>query len=208
MARIEALQYLADMQLPLLNVHQEDEWGDTPWDDFIMVLSRPEWDLGSSRRPTFQEKHAFVRLYKKLRDRSLEIDISKLQRIRQHLDDGIYHGAKTVLQSLINEKRDWEQWESLRTYETIGVQVREQMVEAALESVDDNIEVLQGKIDASPWDQVSFWDPSETEESDEIQDDTESEWAEAENDAAESSSDDDRGYGEQDDPSSDELTET
>ncbi|KAI8267065.1 hypothetical protein K4K58_008763 [Colletotrichum sp. SAR11_239] len=78
--------------------------------------------------------------------------------------------------------REWEQWDSVRTYETIKLQVREQMVEAALESVDENIEVLQEKIDASPWDQVSYWDPSETEDSGDLEDYTESECTETEND--------------------------
>ncbi|KAK2760993.1 ankryin domain-containing protein [Colletotrichum kahawae] len=162
LARLEALKYLADMHPPLLNVHQEDDWGDTPWDEFIWALHAPEWNLGASRRPTPQEQDAFVTLYKKLRDRSLELDISRLQRIRQHLEDEIFHGTMTVLQSLISEKRDWEQWDSVRTYETIKLQVRERMVEAALESVDENTEVLQEKIEASPWDQVSRWEASET----------------------------------------------
>lgn len=159
LARLKALQYLADMQLPLLHVHQEDDWGDTPWDHFIRVLSCPEWDLGSCRRPTSQERDAFVKLYKKLRGRSLELDISRLQRIRRHLEDGIQNGAMSVLQSLISEKRNWDQWHSLRTYETIMLQVREPMVEAALELIDKNIGILQEKIDASPWHQVSRWDP-------------------------------------------------
>ncbi|KAF4918783.1 Ankyrin-1, partial [Colletotrichum viniferum] len=181
-ARLEALQYLIEMPLPVLNVNQEDDWHDTPWDCFIRVLHIPQWFLGSCRRPMFQEKNVFVALYKKLRDQSLELDISRLQRIRQHLEDGIYHGATAVLQSLISEKRDWEQWGSLRTYETIRLQVREQMIEAALESVDENIQVLQEKIDASPWDQVSYWDPSETEDSGDLEDYTESECTETEND--------------------------
>ncbi|KAJ0333155.1 hypothetical protein COL922a_010954 [Colletotrichum nupharicola] len=101
-------------------------------------------------------------------------------RIRQHLEDGIYHGAIAVLQSLISEKRDWEQWGSLRTYEAIGLQIRERMIDAALESVDENIEVLKEKVEASPWDQVSYWDPPETEDSDDLEDYTESERTETE----------------------------
>ncbi|KAI8245624.1 hypothetical protein K4K57_012702 [Colletotrichum sp. SAR 10_99] len=166
-----------------MNVCQEDDCGDTPWDDFIMVMYRPEWDLGSWRRPTSQEQDAFVTLYKKVRDRSLELDISRLQRIRQYLEDDILHGAMAVLQSLVSEKRDWEQWELVQTYETIKLQVREQMIEAALESVDENVEVLQEKIDASPWDQVSHWDPPETEGSDDLEDNTESKWTKTEDDA-------------------------
>ncbi|KAJ0368818.1 hypothetical protein COL26b_010704 [Colletotrichum chrysophilum] len=177
-ARLKALQYLTDIQLPLLNVYQVDEFGKTPWDDFIMVLRMPEWCLKYWRRPTAPEQDAFVILYKKLRDQSLELDINRLRRTRQYLEDGTCHGAVSVLRSLISEKRDWEQWDSLRTYETIKLQVREQMVEAALESIDENIEVLQEIIDASPWDQVSYWDPREEEQEDDLEDCKKSEWAE------------------------------
>ncbi|KAI8287449.1 hypothetical protein K4K60_012461 [Colletotrichum sp. SAR11_57] len=79
--------------------------------------------------------------------------------------------------------RDWEQWGSLRTYEAISLQIRERMIDAALESVGENIEVLKEKVEASPWDQVSHWDPSETEDSDDLEEYTESEWTETEDDA-------------------------
>ncbi|KAF4476891.1 Ankyrin repeat and protein kinase domain-containing protein 1 [Colletotrichum fructicola Nara gc5] len=182
-ARFEALQYLMELPLPVLYVDQEDDWHHTPWDCFSKVLHVPIWSLDSCRRPMFQEENAFVALYKKLRDQSLELDISRLQRIRQHLEDGIYHGAIAILQSLISEKRDWEQWGSLRTYEAISLQIRERMIDAALESVGENIEVLKEKVEASPWDQVSHWDPSETEDSDDLEEYTESEWTETEDDA-------------------------
>nr|XP_036577256.1 PFS domain-containing protein [Colletotrichum truncatum]KAF6784195.1 PFS domain-containing protein [Colletotrichum truncatum] len=155
---LEALQELARMQLPRLNTDMLDEDGDTPWDCFIYTVHSPDWRLGDFRSPNPQEIECFVSLYKNMREQNLQLDIGRLQRTRQYLADANQRGASAALEPLIKEKKEWEQWESLSTYKAILLQVKQEMWEAAIESVDENIEVLQERIAQDPWDQESYWD--------------------------------------------------
>ncbi|KAF9881779.1 hypothetical protein CkaCkLH20_00925 [Colletotrichum karsti] len=110
-----------------------------------------------------------------MRDRNLQADIDRLYRARGYLEDENFRAANAAIQSLIDEKEKWEQWESLQTYKTISLQIREKMLEAAVESIEENIEVLQEKMEQSPWDQKSHYDYLKPPDSDdETEEDTDS----------------------------------
>ncbi|TDZ30586.1 Serine/threonine-protein phosphatase 6 regulatory ankyrin repeat subunit C [Colletotrichum spinosum] len=169
---VTLLGNLEKMDLPLINVEHRDNFGDTAWDDFICSRTVPEWELGNSRRPTVDEEEAFISLYTKTRNQSLQLDIDRLNRVRQHVVDKAQRKAEEALKPLIEEKEEWRMEEQLQTYKTIRIQVQQGMWEAALESVDEIIDVLREKMEQSPWDQESRFDHWWS--------DTESDWSEDE----------------------------
>lgn len=152
------LSYLESLSLTGINTELVDSGQDTPWDSFIFVSYTEDWMLGSFRRPKPAEKDLFVRFYKGARDRNLELDIKRLQWVRQYLLQKDQRGGMAALDPLIKQKKEWKEWALVRTFKAIGVQIRERMWDAALESVDENIEVLQENIASSPWDNESYWD--------------------------------------------------
>ncbi|GKT93705.1 PFS domain-containing protein [Colletotrichum tofieldiae] len=81
-----------------------------------------------------------------------------LQRIRQYLLHEDPRGAAAALGPLVKQKEEWERWGLVETYKTIGLQIREAMWDAAIESVDENLEVLQEEMAKSPWENPSRWD--------------------------------------------------
>ncbi|TDZ14853.1 Serine/threonine-protein phosphatase 6 regulatory ankyrin repeat subunit C [Colletotrichum orbiculare MAFF 240422] len=166
---VTLLGNLEKMDLPLINVEHRDNFGDTPWDDFIISRNAPAWKLGTIRRPSADEEEAFISLYTKTRNRSLQLDIDRLDWARQYLVDSAQRKAEEALKPLIEEKEEWRMEERLQTYKTIRIQVQQGMWEAALESVDENIDLLREKMEQSPWDQESKYDH--------MWSDTESDWS-------------------------------
>ncbi|KAJ0165890.1 Ankyrin repeat and death domain-containing protein 1A [Colletotrichum tanaceti] len=154
----EELVYLDSLLLSGINLGSVDKEGDTAWDCFIYSKGEEDWRRGNIRRPSSDEQEAFIRLYKGIRDRNLDQDIKRLEWTRQYLVNEDQRGATSALDPLIKQKTEWERWEQVRTYKTIGLQVREGMWDAAIESVDENIDVLRGEMAKSPWDNSSYYD--------------------------------------------------
>ncbi|GKT65442.1 PFS domain-containing protein [Colletotrichum tofieldiae] len=152
-----------------------DRQGDTAWDNFTFVSYYEDWRLSSCRRPTAEEAQAFVRLYQGVRDRNLDLDMKILQRIRQYLLHEDPRGAAAALGPLVKQKEEWERWDLVETYKTIGLQIREAMWDAAIESVDENLEVLQEEMAKSPWENPSRWDWLRYDDSDETASESEDE---------------------------------
>ncbi|GKT50071.1 uncharacterized protein ColSpa_10252 [Colletotrichum spaethianum] len=132
--------------------------GNTAWDEFIWVSYAKGWKLSGLLRPTAEEKEAFVRLYIGVRNRNLENEVETLQRIRQYLLHEDQRGAAAALAPLIKQKMEWERWDLVHTYKTVGLQIREAMWDAAIESVDEKSEVLREEMGKSPWQHSSRWD--------------------------------------------------
>ncbi|KAL2882627.1 hypothetical protein SGCOL_001829 [Colletotrichum sp. CLE4] len=121
------------------------------------------------------------------------IDAERLLWLLQYVRDEDQRAATAALSPLIKQKEEWKQWEILGTYKTIGLQIREQMWEAAVESVEEVVDMLREKMAASPWDTKSRRDPwNETESEDEDDHQTESTGSEDEewDDAAAGDDDD------------------
>ncbi|KAF4895120.1 Fibronectin type 3 and ankyrin repeat domains 1 protein [Colletotrichum viniferum] len=153
-ASLEVLRCLQDVRLPRTRADVLDAEGDNPWDCFIYVLHLPEWELGSLRKPGQEEKEAFVSLYKTIRDRNLQLGIDRLKWTRRYLLDKDVRAART-LEPFVQENMALGQWNLARTYKTVILQVREKMCEAAVEAVEENIDVLRARMTQSPWSQIS-----------------------------------------------------
>ncbi|KAK1671657.1 hypothetical protein BDP55DRAFT_289458 [Colletotrichum godetiae] len=171
----ELLRYLSTLNLTAANPDLLDNYGYTPWDCWIHSLHLQDWKRGWVLKLTPERQEAFVSLFISIRDRNLTADIERLLWLLQYVRDEDQRAATAALSPLIKQKEEWKQWEILGTYKTIGLQIREQMWEAAVESVEEVVDMLREKMAASPWDTKSRWDPwSETESEDEDDHQTES----------------------------------
>ncbi|KXH62116.1 pfs domain-containing protein [Colletotrichum salicis] len=155
----ELLRYLSTLNLTAANTDLLDKYGDTPWDYWIYSLHVQDWERGDILKPNPERQEAFVSLFKSFRERNLTADIDRLLWLLQYVRDEDQRGATAALSPLIKQKEEWKQWEILATYKTIVLQIREQMWEAAVESVEEVVDMLREKMAASPWDTKSRWDP-------------------------------------------------
>ncbi|KAK2753212.1 ankyrin repeat protein [Colletotrichum kahawae] len=155
---IEVLRSLSKMNLPQIRADMKDSDGDTAWDLFVGTLHQPEWKLGSARKPSSEEKEAFECLYTKIRNRNLQHDVDRLEWARQYLVEEDLRGASAAIAQIIKENEEWKKWKAVQTYQAVLVQVRERMWEAAIESVDENVDILKDQISESPWDRWSHYD--------------------------------------------------
>ncbi|KAF5484821.1 Fibronectin type 3 and ankyrin repeat domains 1 protein [Colletotrichum siamense] len=156
-AGLEVLRCLEGMKTSRMKADVLDAEGDSPWDCFIYVLKLPEWELGSLRKPEQEEKEYFVSLYRTIRDRDLQLDIDRLEWTRRYLVDKDARAA-SALEQLVQENETLGQWSLVRTFKTIALQVREKMWDAAVEAVEENIDLLQARMNQSPWLQTSRYD--------------------------------------------------
>ncbi|OHE99692.1 pfs domain-containing protein [Colletotrichum orchidophilum] len=163
----ETIRYLSTLNLARIDTEMLDLYKSTPWRCFIYSLHMDDWDRTRSLQPTPEREEAFVSLLKSIRDRNLIAEKERLTWLRQYLKDRDHRGATAALSPLIKHSEEWKQYELLGTYKTIGLQIREQMWEAAVESVDEVVDTLREKMAASPWDTESRYDPETDTDSDE-----------------------------------------
>ncbi|KAH9232739.1 hypothetical protein K456DRAFT_1839111 [Colletotrichum gloeosporioides 23] len=156
-AGLEVLRCLEGMKTSRMKADVLDAEGDSPWDCFIYVLNLPEWELGSLRKPGQEEKEHFVSLHRTIRDRDLQFDIDRLEWTRRYLVDKDARAA-SALEQLVQENETLGQWSLVRTFKTIALQVRENMWDAAVEAVEENIDLLHARMNQSPWLQTSPYD--------------------------------------------------
>ncbi|KAK1985277.1 ankyrin repeat-containing domain protein [Colletotrichum cereale] len=154
----DTLSYLESLSLSEINLDHVDKNGNTVWDYWIWVSYAENWRIGGNHRPSLEEQQAFVRLYQGVRDRNLDFDIKTLQRVRRYALHEDQRGATAALAPLIAQKEEWKRWSLVETYNAIRLQIREAMWEAAIESVDENIEVLLEEMAKSPWENSSHYD--------------------------------------------------
>ncbi|KAI2634923.1 ankyrin [Hypomontagnella submonticulosa] len=124
----------------------------TPLDVFNWTRSTgDQWLSGSIRRPSQRDIEAFGRLLKGTRDRYLTTEIQTLETVVGYLkaEDTIL--AREALQPVIREKVHWNIPAEYRTFRAVDVQIREKMIEAAVESLEEFIQVSRERIGTDPF---------------------------------------------------------
>ncbi|KAK1449456.1 pfs domain-containing protein [Colletotrichum melonis] len=154
------LRYLSTLNLQTINTGLRNGDGETPWDYLAFPIHAQDWQRAGTLTLTPKRQEAFVSLFKSIRDRNLTVDIERLDWLLQYLRDRDQRGAIAALSPLIKQKEDWKRWEILGTYKAIGLQIREEMWEAAVESVEEVIDCLRARMATSPCDSESYYDPS------------------------------------------------
>ncbi|KAK1487582.1 pfs domain-containing protein [Colletotrichum tamarilloi] len=153
------LRYLATLDSTAINTSLLSNDGETPWDLWIFTMHVQGWQRADVLRPTPKRQEAFISMIKSIRDRNLTVDLQRLDWLLQYLRDRDQRGAIAALSPLIKQKEDWKRWEILGTYKAIGLQIREEMWEAAVESVEEVIDCLRERMATSPCDSESYYDP-------------------------------------------------
>ncbi|KAM7211330.1 hypothetical protein V8F06_013286 [Rhypophila decipiens] len=130
----------------------------TPWDRFRWTMSFGD-TLAHSLIPSRQDAVAFIRLFRKVRDESLQLDIDTLTSVLQHLHERNTDLAIKYLEPLIQRKKRLpEMHEQAETFRVVGIQITQGMWDATIESVEENIEVFMDEIKMSPWEMQSIND--------------------------------------------------
>jgi len=159
---VRIAKFLSSLQLDI-DTELEDVEGDTPWDCFAFVLDAEGDQLGVWKKIGDYEAEEFVRCFTKFRDRNLSEDIIALERIMDSLQQRSSREAATTLQEMIDRKlpsstKSTRRRVEVQTCRTVLLQVREGMWDAAIEAVQENLEILLEEIKSSPWERVSRYD--------------------------------------------------
>ncbi|KAL9947961.1 hypothetical protein ACHAQF_001940 [Verticillium nonalfalfae] len=86
-----------------------------------------------------------------MRNHVLDEDIKALRSMVQSLESPDPRNAGEQLSHLLHEKEAWGRFDLVSTYRAIMVQLREKMWQAAIESLEEHIEVLMDEMISSPW---------------------------------------------------------
>ncbi|KAI1662887.1 ankyrin [Daldinia decipiens] len=106
---------------------------------------------------------SFWKLLQGVRDRYLTAEIQTLEKVITHIEAEETELARETLQSVIQEKINWNIPAEYRTFRAIDVQIREEMAEAAIESLEEFIEVSKERIGSHPQDNDYFYEPIDEE---------------------------------------------
>lgn len=147
----EILSSLKSLSIQGLDVKQTDRNGFTAWDSFVWRLHNPTWRYGKYRKPTESETKAFVDLFLHVRQNNFNSDIGALDEIKEYLRLQDTAASLLGLDKLVKLERKRRQLQQLETYRAVQLQIRQGMWEAAIESVEEVIEVLKAQVTASPW---------------------------------------------------------
>ncbi|KAI1379977.1 ankyrin [Hypoxylon crocopeplum] len=148
----EMMDVLQNTQFTV-DVRTRDEDGYTPLDTFEWRMKTdPQWLPGDFQAPDDDEIEAFTRLLEGVRDRYLTAEIQALETVIKHLRAQNCTLAREALQPVIREKVHWDIPAEHRTFRAIDVQIKEEMIDAAIESLEEFIEVSRAWIGSDPFD--------------------------------------------------------
>ncbi|OTB07463.1 hypothetical protein M426DRAFT_251712 [Hypoxylon sp. CI-4A] len=134
------------------DVRVRDERGKTPLDIFRWRAQAPPlWLPGEYNYPSNNDIEAFRTLLGDVRDRYLTAEVQALEIVVMHLKAQEFTRAQEALQPIIKEKMHWNIPAEYRTFRSIGVQIREEMTEAAIESLEEFIGVSNERIGTDPF---------------------------------------------------------
>ncbi|KAI0173606.1 ankyrin [Hypoxylon sp. FL1284] len=145
MGVVEETKYCIDVR-----VRHSMEW--TPLDIFEWrMYSDPLKLPGGLMPPSDDDVAAFNRLLCGVRDRYLTAEIRVLEMVVKHLKAGEIVLAREALRPVIQEKVDWNIPAERKTFRAVDVQIKEAMVEAAIESIEEFVGVSRARIGTDPF---------------------------------------------------------
>ncbi|KAI0101465.1 ankyrin [Hypoxylon sp. NC0597] len=146
MAIFEEVKFMVDVRV-------RDDDGDTPLDIFNSKLeSDPLLCTGMKIYPNYDDIKAFRGLLGSVRDLYLTTEIEILEIVVAHLKAQEHALARESLQHVIQEKLHWIIPAEYKTFRAIDVQIKEEMTEAAIESLEEFIEISRARIGTDPFD--------------------------------------------------------
>ncbi|KAF5005906.1 hypothetical protein FDECE_7664 [Fusarium decemcellulare] len=166
--RLETLRYLAGLKLSGVDHQLVDIWGFTPWDRFEGTICGSDLDLilAEKRRPTYEEQEAFVELYQGIRDRNLQNDISRLQRVLEALSKHDRTAASSLVGLMSQEKTEWKDFKLASWYRGVGKEVQVGDVDVAIRMIESDIACLEQEMSTLLWYPEPDYDAWNLEEED------------------------------------------
>ncbi|KAK4461588.1 hypothetical protein QBC42DRAFT_91907 [Cladorrhinum samala] len=153
----EMIDYLRTRNLKVdTELHNAKE--NTPWDCLRFTMTCDEINLTGRDRPSREEVHNFALLFSEVRDRNLQQELEFLDLILESLYVMDSEEAMKRLAPLLKWKQAWNREEEAETYRIVSLQIKENMWEAAIEAVQENIETCLEEMGSSPWNRKSRYD--------------------------------------------------
>ncbi|KAK0739113.1 hypothetical protein B0T21DRAFT_361969 [Apiosordaria backusii] len=166
-ADVELLNYLRTQNMEL-NWCLTSEWhNSTPWDVFRWITRCDLLELVDygSRRSSIAEAHAFALLYSEVRDRALQRELDMLLEIMEPLRLKQGKEARRRLKPLLDWHEAMEWVKDYETYRTLGIQIDQEMWDAAIETVQENMDLCRRAMRTSPWRQdMDIWEEEDDKE--------------------------------------------
>lgn len=144
------IKVLTETGIDRIDIRTKDDDGHTPLSDFWyqrlrMSPPNPRWT-----RPGGEETRAFEALLRNVRDRVIKIELGKLHTIITMIKEGKSPQAREELRQLAQVKTDARiEWEA-ETFRTIELQIKQGMLEPAIESLEEFMKVSQARMRVSP----------------------------------------------------------
>ncbi|KAF3063705.1 Serine/threonine-protein phosphatase 6 regulatory ankyrin repeat subunit C [Daldinia childiae] len=152
---LEQTEFTADVRM-------QDEDGWTPLEIFELRMRADP--VKYAIHPLLEgDIESFWKLLQGVRDRYLTAEIQTLKKVITHIEAEETELARETLQSVIQEKIGWNIPAEYRTFRAIDVQIKEGMTEAAIESLEEFIEVSEERIGSHPKDNDYFYEPVDEE---------------------------------------------
>ncbi|KAJ3533089.1 hypothetical protein NM208_g8143 [Fusarium decemcellulare] len=152
-SRLETLRYLVGLNLSGIDHQLIDSWGLNPWERFQNILHEPDLELSFQgyRKPTHEEQRAFVELYQGIRDRNLQNDISRLQRVLEALSEDDRTAASALIILMCQEKTKWKNFKLASWYRGIEKEVQVGDLDVAIRMIDSDIACLEQEMSTPLW---------------------------------------------------------
>ncbi|KAH7347661.1 ankyrin repeat-containing domain protein [Plectosphaerella cucumerina] len=141
-----------------LDPFEKNNFGNSPWDDFIHSVNTPKEATHSQMDPSRDRCLAFEKLFLQVRDFQLQAELDYLQRAENCLFFGEFAEARVNLDYLValrEPKLLWAIDARMHTYRAIILQLQAENLEGALESMAEKREAIIRELSTSPWEMDS-----------------------------------------------------
>lgn len=145
------IKVLTETEIDRIDIRTKDYYRHTPLSHFWHQLIRESHPSSHWTRPGEEEAKAFEALLQNVRDRVIKIELGKLHTIITMIKEGKSPQAREELRQLAQVKTDATiEWEA-ETFRTIELQIKQGMLEPAIESLEEFMEVSRARMRVSPF---------------------------------------------------------
>ncbi|KAF4471299.1 Pfs domain-containing [Fusarium albosuccineum] len=155
---LNVLNFFIGLDLPLIDTEVRDRHGYTAWDWFMFSNYAQPWQLGYFHKPHSDERSAFINLYKGIRDRNFQHDMSKLQQAHEALLVDDTSTACLCLAALSKHRATCHNHGRAAFYRAIEKDICVGGRDGPMAAIEEELQELRDGLDISPWDQPSRYD--------------------------------------------------
>lgn len=161
------LEVLINAQITGLDIRSRNVYCDTPLEILRERIYTRMSDLfPGTQKPTQREVDLFEELLRDVRDRAIITENAVIESIKHEIHEGDTEKARKALGDLTESKRQAQiEWEA-ETFRAIELDIRNGLLDLAIESLDDFMAVSKARLDVSPFDEEeNRWEDDDSGES-------------------------------------------